>query len=87
MTEQIEQVMKDEIEQLDWMSAPTKAEALRKLHAIRNKIGYPDTWRDYTALTVKPDDYFDATPSVPAASRSRADGRRSASPSTATNGA
>jgi putative endopeptidase len=61
MTEQIEQVMQDEIEQLDWMSAPTKAEALRKLHAIRNKIGYPDTWRDYTALTVKPDDYFGNT--------------------------
>jgi putative endopeptidase len=58
MTEQIEQVMQEEIENLDWMSAPTKAEALRKLHAIRNKIGYPDTWRDYTAVTIKPDDYF-----------------------------
>jgi endothelin-converting enzyme/putative endopeptidase len=31
---------------------------LRKLHAIRNKIGYPDRWRDYSALEVKPDDYF-----------------------------
>jgi putative endopeptidase len=58
MTEQIEQVMQEEIENLDWMSAPTKAEALRKLHAIRNKIGYPDTWRDYTAVAIKPDDYF-----------------------------
>ena len=58
MTEQIEQVMQDEIQNLDWMSAPTKVEALRKLHAIRNKIGYPDTWRDYTALTIQPDDYF-----------------------------
>jgi putative endopeptidase len=58
MTEQIEQVMQEEIESLDWMSAPTKAEALRKLHAIRNKIGYPDTWRDYTAVTINPDDYF-----------------------------
>ncbi len=58
MTEQIEQVMQDEIEHLDWMSAPTKAEALRKLHAIRNKIGYPATWRDYSALSIRPDDYF-----------------------------
>jgi endothelin-converting enzyme/putative endopeptidase len=58
MTEQIETAMQHEIENLDWMSPATKTEALRKLHAIRNKIGYPDKWRDYTALTVKPDDYY-----------------------------
>ena len=58
MTEQIETAMQHEIENLDWMSPATKTEALRKLHAIRNKIGYPDKWRDYSALTVKPDDYF-----------------------------
>ena len=58
MTEQIETAMQGEIEGLDWMSPATKQEALRKLHAIRNKIGYPDHWRDYTALMVKPDDYF-----------------------------
>ena len=57
MTSQIETAMQQEIEALDWMSPATKAEALRKLHAIRNKIGYPDHWRDYTALVVKPDDY------------------------------
>jgi endothelin-converting enzyme/putative endopeptidase len=57
MTSQIETAMQHEIEALDWMSPATKAEALRKLHAIRNKIGYPDHWRDYTALIVKPDDY------------------------------
>ncbi len=61
MTEQIETAMQQEIEALDWMSPETKKEALRKLHAIRNKIGYPDTWRDYTALTVKPDDYVGDT--------------------------
>ena len=62
MTVQIETAMGQEIEALDWMSPATKKEALRKLHAIRNKIGYPDHWRDYTALTVSPDDYFgDAT--------------------------
>jgi endothelin-converting enzyme/putative endopeptidase len=58
MTEQIETAMQHEIEGLDWMSPATKAEALRKLHAIRNKIGYPEKWRDYTALEVKPEDYF-----------------------------
>lgn len=58
MTEQIETVMQHEIEGLDWMGPETKKEALRKLHAVRNKIGYPDQWRDYTALTVKRDDYY-----------------------------
>jgi putative endopeptidase len=58
MTEQIETAMQHEIENLPWMSDATKAEALRKLHAIRNKIGYPDKWRDYSALEVKPDDYI-----------------------------
>jgi endothelin-converting enzyme/putative endopeptidase len=58
MTEQIETAMGNEIRNLDWMSPETKTEALRKLHAIRNKIGYPEHWRDYTELEVKRDDYF-----------------------------
>ncbi|AEU34615.1 M13 family metallopeptidase [Granulicella mallensis] len=57
MTEQIETAMQHEIENLPWMSPATKQEALRKLHAIRNKIGYPEHWRDYSTLEVKPDDY------------------------------
>ena len=58
MTEQIETAMAEEIRSLDWMGPETKQEALRKLHAIRNKVGYPDRWRDYSTLEVKPDDYF-----------------------------
>ena len=58
LTDQIEQAMQSEIDQLDWMSPATKKEALRKLHAVRNKIGYPEKWRDYTSLTINPDDYF-----------------------------
>jgi putative endopeptidase len=61
MTQQIEAVMGDEIEHLDWMSPETKKEALRKLHAVRNKIGYPDKWRDYSSLTIQPGDFFGNT--------------------------
>jgi endothelin-converting enzyme/putative endopeptidase len=58
MTEQIEAAMQEEIEHLDWMSEATKKQAILKLHAVRNKIGYPDKWRDYSSLTISPDDYF-----------------------------
>ena len=42
------------IETRPWMSAATKQEALKKLASFIQKIGYPDTWRDYTALTIDP---------------------------------
>ncbi len=58
MTDQIEAAMQEEIEHLDWMSEGTKKQAIAKLHAVRNKIGYPEKWRDYSALTVEPDDSF-----------------------------
>jgi putative endopeptidase len=45
-----------DIQQLDWMSPATRAEAEKKLAAIRDKIGYPATWRDYAKLDVKRDD-------------------------------
>ena len=46
------------IENLAWMSDETKAKALEKLNAITIKIGYPDTWRDYTALEVNPEETY-----------------------------
>jgi endothelin-converting enzyme/putative endopeptidase len=58
MTKQVEQAMEKDIEQLDWMSPATKAKAKEKLHAIVNKIGYPDTWRDYGPVAVKRGDHF-----------------------------
>ena len=58
MTQRIEKAMEREIQTLDWMTDATKARALEKLHAIANKVGYPDKWRDYSALTIKPDDFF-----------------------------
>ena len=45
-------VLHDDIESLDWMSAPTKARAIEKLTAFTKKIGYPDKWVDVSALTV-----------------------------------
>ena len=44
------------ITQLEWMSEDTKARALDKLAKFTPKIGYPDKWRDYSTLTVHPDD-------------------------------
>jgi putative endopeptidase len=57
MTEQIEQAMQDDLMQLEWMSAATRQKALEKLHAIVNKIGYPDKWRDYASVDVKRNDF------------------------------
>ena len=52
MVEQIEQAMARDIQQLTWMSEATKQQALTKLHAVVNKIGYPDKWHDYRALQI-----------------------------------
>jgi endothelin-converting enzyme/putative endopeptidase len=59
MTHQIEEAMKARIQQLDWMSPQTKAQALEKLSKMRNKIGYPDIWRDYSALNVERADFYE----------------------------
>ena len=56
MTRGVEAAMARDIEQLSWMSAATKARAEDKLHAVANKIGYPDKWRDYSTLTITRDD-------------------------------
>lgn len=46
------------IKELDWMGEETKAEALDKLSKFKPKIGYPDVWRDYSALDIEADDYY-----------------------------
>ena len=48
----------DRIQQLGWMSDSTKVQALAKLDAYTKKIGYPDKWRDYTALQIRPGEYL-----------------------------
>jgi len=52
----LETAMASDIQQLPWMSATTKEQAELKLKAIRDKIGYPEHWRDYSTLVVKRDD-------------------------------
>ena len=57
MVDAIEKAMDADLRQLPWMSAATRAEALRKLHAVANKVGYPDRWRDYGSVVVAPRDF------------------------------
>src|SRR6516164_9510647 len=57
MVRRIENAMAIRIQQLDWMSPQTKEQALLKLHGIRNKIGYPDKWRDYSTVKLTRDDF------------------------------
>jgi putative endopeptidase len=47
---------RDSISRLDWMTAETKQRAYEKLATFRPKIGYPEKFRDYSALRVRPDD-------------------------------
>ncbi len=56
MVKQIESAMQSDIESLPWMTAITKQHAIEKLHAVVNRIGYPDKWRDYSALQISRDD-------------------------------
>ncbi len=51
--------LSDRIAGLQWMSDETKKKAQEKLAAIKVKIGYPDKWRDYTALEIKNDSYWE----------------------------
>jgi putative endopeptidase len=52
----LEKSLGDDIKTLPWMSDDTKKAAEEKLAMIRNKIGYPEKWRDYSALKVERDD-------------------------------
>ncbi len=54
----IRAAMKARIERLDWMGPETKAKALDKLAKFGVKIGYPDKWRDYSALEIRADDAY-----------------------------
>lgn len=57
MVRNLEAALKTDITTLGWMSEPTRKQAIVKLDAFLNKIGYPDKWRDYSALKVDRSSY------------------------------
>lgn len=57
MVKNLSAALHDRLQALAWMGPETKARALAKLNAFQRKIGYPDKWRDYSALSVTPTDY------------------------------
>lgn len=61
MTQMVKNLLKayaESIKTLDWMSAATKKEALKKVDNFMIKIGYPDKWRDYSALKIAKNDLY-----------------------------
>ncbi len=56
MVDALEKSLDEDIQRLSWMSDETRKQAKTKLEAIRNKIGYPDVYRDYSSLAIKRDD-------------------------------
>lgn len=52
LVHELEASLGKDVQQLDWMSPETKKQALVKLHAIEDKIGYPNHWRDYSSVNI-----------------------------------
>lgn len=52
LVENIRDAYKDRIKKLTWMSDSTKDKAIRKLNKITKKVGYPDKWKDFSALQI-----------------------------------
>lgn len=60
----LEKSLGDDIKTLDWMSADTQKAAQEKLDMIRNKIGYPEKWRDYSSIKINRDAFVQNTQHV-----------------------
>src|SRR5579872_3413204 len=56
MVQDIKDAMRQDIDSAPWMSGETKKQAMVKLEAVVDRIGYPDTWRDYGSIRVTRDD-------------------------------
>jgi len=52
LVENLRSAMRDDLEHSDWLQPETRQNAIRKLNALQVKIGYPDKWRDYSALRI-----------------------------------
>jgi endothelin-converting enzyme/putative endopeptidase len=59
MVRNLRAAMGDTIQGLDWMSAETKRRALEKLSTFNPKIGYPDRWKDYSAVPISRASFWD----------------------------
>ena len=57
MVRRVEAAMRARLDRLAWMGPETRKAAEDKLEAMRNKIGYPDRWRDYSALEIRAGDF------------------------------
>jgi putative endopeptidase len=57
MVDNLVTALRDRIKALDWMSQPTKDQAIAKLDAFIRKVAYPDKWRDYSSLQIKTGSY------------------------------
>ena len=58
MVDNLQAALGERIEALEWMSDETKSKAQEKLGTFIVKVGYPDKWKDYTALDIKADSYW-----------------------------
>jgi putative endopeptidase len=57
LVQNLQAALKTRIQQLDWMGDATQRQALAKFETFTPKIGYPDRWRDYSALGIRRGDY------------------------------
>jgi putative endopeptidase len=57
MVEAIREALKDRISKLTWMSDSTKTKAYAKLAAMKKKVGYPDKWKDFSAMDIGRESY------------------------------
>ncbi len=58
LVENLKAVFRDRLTTVDWMTETTRQRALMKFDRFTQKIGYPDTFRDYSAVEIRPDDYL-----------------------------
>jgi putative endopeptidase len=59
MVEKLKEAFAIRIKKLEWMGPGTKAQALEKLGLFSHKIGYPDKWKDYSSVVIRPDSIVD----------------------------
>ena len=71
MVTNLRAAMRDRIVRAEWMSEETRAQALKKMDAFNQKIGYPETWRDYAEMAIAPGPFVENVLRVRAAETKR----------------